>query len=360
MEEIVHQDASTKKRVFALLIDYFLLVVGNVIFYFILVSQVANALPLMKELSNSFYESYTTTNQIIEDSKLDTITSSNYIKMSVKTTLGEKYYLTTEYDLLASLNKSNDPIYYYLNEYKVNHLDEYQDDSFTLNNYLNDIKSSNYYDMTSDNYYLLKEEVASHIGDYLFNNNLVFKEEYDSFYEFTINNFSKASSDLRENNLTYLNSFNELNIKSNEIRCANFIEINISFVFSYVLIFILPFFINKKHKSLGAIAMKITPVSIKKPCKIQLFIKSITVFILTYSSIFFSLFLTSGTSYGQVLMLDLNGFYLVLLLLVFSLLVSLFSFILEFLPFSKSSLSDYFSGYKMKDDLLVEENESSR
>ena len=55
MEEIVHQDASTKKRVFALLIDYFLLVVGNVIFYFILVSQVANALPLMKELSNSFY-----------------------------------------------------------------------------------------------------------------------------------------------------------------------------------------------------------------------------------------------------------------------------------------------------------------
>ena len=214
--------------------------------------------------------------------------------------------------------------------------------------------------MTSDNYYLLKEEVASHIGDYLFNNNQVFKEEYDSFYEFTINNFSKASSDLRENNLTYLNSFNELNIKSNEIRCANFVEINISFVFSYILIFILPFIINKKHKSLGEIAMKITPVSIKKPCKIQLFIKSITVFILTYSSIFFSLFLTSGTSYGQVLMLDLNGFYLVLLLLVFSLLVSLFSFILEFLPFSKSSLSDYFSGYKMKDDLLVEENESSR
>ena len=239
MEEIVHQDASTKKRVFALLIDYFLLVVGNVIFYFILVSQVANALPLMKELSNSFYESYTTTNQIIEESKLDTITSSNYIKMSVKTTLGEKYYLTTEYDLLASLNKSNDPIYYYLNEYKVNHLDEYQDDSFTLNNYLNDIKSSNYYDMTSDNYYLLKEEVASHIGDYLFNNNQVFKEEYDSFYEFTINNFSKASSDLRENNLTYLNSFNELNIKSNEIRCANFIEINISFIFTFSKNFII-------------------------------------------------------------------------------------------------------------------------
>ena len=106
--------------------------------------------------------------------------------------------------------------------------------------------------------------------------------------------------------------------------------------------------------------MKITPVSIKKPCKTQLFIKFLAVFILTYSSIFFSLFLTSGTSYGQVLMLDLNGFYLVLLLLVFSLLVSLFSFLLEFLPFSKSSLSDYFSGYKMKDDLLVEENESSR
>ena len=98
----------------------------------------------------------------------------------------------------------------------------------------------------------------------------------------------------------------------------------------------------------------------KKPSKTKLFLKVLLTFILTYSSIFLSLFLTSGTSYGQVIMFDLNGFYLVLLLLVFSLLISLFSFILEFLPFSKSSLSDYFLSFKIKDETLVEENESRR
>ena len=98
----------------------------------------------------------------------------------------------------------------------------------------------------------------------------------------------------------------------------------------------------------------------KKPSKTKLFLKVLLTFILTYSSIFLSLFLTSGTSYGQVIMFDLNGFYLVLLLLVFSLLISLFSFILEFLPIAKSSLSDYFLSFKIKDETLVEENESSR
>ena len=173
MEEIVHQDASTKKRVFALLINYFLLVVGNVIFYFILVSQVANALPLMKELSNSFYESYTTTNQIIEDSKLDSITSSNYIKMSVKTTLGEKYYLTTEYDLLASLNKTNDPIYYYLNEYKIksNNLD------FEYNNRKAELEQE-FQDKEFDIEYKYKKKIKSLEKE----NNRLYKI-IDKFYE---------------------------------------------------------------------------------------------------------------------------------------------------------------------------------
>ena len=72
MKEIVHQDASTKKRVLALLIDYFLLVIGNVIFYFLVVSQIANALPIMKDLSNAFYNSYNEVEEIIEESKLNT------------------------------------------------------------------------------------------------------------------------------------------------------------------------------------------------------------------------------------------------------------------------------------------------
>ena len=360
MEKIIHQDALTKKRVFALLIDYFLLVVGNVIFYFILVSQVANSLPIMKNLSNDFYTSYNKTQEIIEESKLDTLTPTNYLKMSIKTSLGEKYFLTTDYDLTGTLTKENDPVYYYLNVYKTSHLDEYQDDSLSLDSYLEDIKLSNYFDLTSDNYYLLKEAVAIKIGDYVFNDNQVFKDEYDIFYSFISENINEASRDIRENNLSYVKSFNLLNTKSNEIRIANFIEVNISFVFSYILIFILPFFINKKHKSLGTIVMKISPTSIRKPCKTQLFLKTSTFLVCTYSSLFISLFLTSGTSYGQILMLDLNGFYLVILLLLFSVLVSLFSVILEFLPFAKSSLSDYLSGYRMKDDLLVEENESSR
>ena len=360
MEEIIHQDASTKKRVLALLIDYFLLVIGNVIFYFLIVSQIANTLPIMKDLSNAFYNSYNEVEEIIEESKLDSISSLNYLKMSVKTRLGESYFVDTEYELLGSLNKENDPIYFYLNNYKSENISSYLNNDINLESYLNKIEKSSFFDMSQDNYYLLKEDIAIKVGDYLFNDNQVFKNEYESLYSFIVNNFNDCSLDLRENNSLYLNSYSLLNSSSNSIRGANFIELNISFVFSFLFIYLLTFLLNKKHKSLGLIAMKLTYDFSKKPSKTKLFLKVLLAFILTYSSIFLSLFLTSGASYGQVIMFDLNGFYLALLLLVFSLLISLFSFILEFLPIAKSSLSDYFLSFKIKDETLVEENESSR
>ena len=121
--------------------------------------------------------------------------------------------------------------------------------------------------MSQDNYYLLKEEIAIKAGDYLFNDNQVFKNEYESLYSFILNNFNDCSLDLRENNSLYLNSYSLLNSSSNSIRGANFIELNISFVFSFLFIYLLTFLLNKKHKSLGLVAMKLTYDFSQKPSK---------------------------------------------------------------------------------------------
>ena len=188
-QNLTHQEASTKKRVFSLLIDYFLLVVANVIFYFLLVSQVANNLPFVKDISSEFYSSYDSVETLIDESKLNSLTKENYIKMSVKSSLGEDYYPLASYDQVSFLTKENDSLYYYFYVFKEENIDDYLDGDFTKNDYLLNIEKSNYFDV-QDDYYVLKEEEAVKLGDYLFNNNEVFLDEYNSFSNFINEQFN--------------------------------------------------------------------------------------------------------------------------------------------------------------------------
>lgn len=357
MEELVHQKASTKKRIFSVLIDYFLVMVLTVILYFILVSQVANIIPSFKEISNNFYQSYETLSTLVDDSKLNTLTSDSFIKMSIKSTLGEDYFYTNEYNMINPLSKDNDSLYYYFSTFKEEHHDEYTNiNSVNLNYLFNYFSSANFYHLEND-YYVLNEEIALKVGDFLFNANDSNKNSYNELNKYIDEIFNFSVNDLKENNLVYKTNYTNINNLSNSITIINFLEINISFVLSYIIAICLPLLINKKHKSLGDIIMKISPKFKKKTCKNQLFIKLITFIFVAYSSIFISLILTSGTSYGQILISNLSGFYYVLFILVLSIMISLFSLLLEFLPFSKSSLSDYFASIIKEDDLRLIKNE---
>lgn len=357
MEELIHQKASNKKRIFSVLIDYFLVMVLTVILYFVLVSQIANTLPSFKEISNNFYYSYDVLSSLVEESKLSNLTSDSFIKMGIKSSLGEEYFYTNEYDMINPLSKDNDSLYYYFSTFKEKHREEYTNlNEVNLNYLINYFSSSNYYHLEK-NYYVLNQEIALKVGDYLFNENISNKTSYDEVNNFINDILNFAITDLKEYNSAYKTNYANINDLSNSITIINFLEINISFISSYIITICIPLLINKKHKSIGDIIMKISPRLSQKHCKIKLFVKIITFLFVVYSSVFISLILTSGTSYGQILISSFNGFYYVLFILVLAILISLFSLVLEFLPFSKSSLSDYFASIIKEDDLRLIKNE---
>lgn len=352
---LTYQKAETKKRVFSVLIDYFLLTIGTVIFYFVLVMQVANTLPISKNISENFYTNYSNINTILEESHLDSIKPESYLNMAVKSSLGEEYYPTTEYDLLANLNKETDPIYYYLSTYKEDEKTSYVGLSFNVENYINDLTNSSYFER-QDDYIKLNEDIAKRVGDYLFYDNENMKDDYNNLLSFINEEFVKARNDLANNNINYKNSIEKLNQASNDALTMNFVNLNISFFLSFLLITLIPILVNKKHKSLGNIVMKISPIYYEKGCKTKLFIKLLTTFVASYSSIFIASLLTSGRSFAQLLMLNLFNINFVLILFIFEILITIFSFILEFLKISEGSLSDYFAGIRYTDDMKAEVN----
>lgn len=352
---LTYQKAETKKRVFSVFIDYFLLTIGTVIFYFLLVMQVANTLPISKNISENFYTNYSHINTILEESHLDSINPESYLKMAIKSSLGEDYYPTSEYNLIADLNMETDPIHYYLSTFKEEEKDNYEDFSFDVDTYIKDLINSSYF-LSQETYIKLDENVAKRVGDYLFYGNQNMKEDYNALFSFINEEFNKARSDLAENNTSYKNSLDKLNQASNDALTMNFVNLNISLLLSYILIILLPILVSKKHKSLGNIVMKISPIYNEKGRKTRLFVKLIFSFAASYSSIFLASLLTSGRSFGQLLMLNLFNINFVLILFIFGVLLTIFSFILEFLKISEGSLSDYFAGIRYTDDMKAEVN----
>lgn len=323
-----YEVTSVKKKILSYLLDFFMIVVFTTIINIFSNNFITNNLPNVKENSALFYESYEENESVIEASHLSNFNNESYLMMLVKSSLSEDNFPGTDFFKVINLTKENDAIYLYYHDYKLNNLDIYLNSAnFDPDSYITSFINSDYF--TFDNsYYLLKEDVALKIGDNIFNKTNSNEELKEDVLELIQKTFNEASNDLITNNITYINSLKNLENYANIGKNYNLITLSVSYLISYFLYFVLLPLCLKSKKTISMIVFK-SSYEFKNKSKIisstSLNLIRVVIF---YSTILFSGYLSLGNSMSLILFNEINNVYYLLFILLFTVLLYIFSLLL--------------------------------
>ena len=344
---------SSKKKILSYLIDYFMVIIFTVIINLISINFILNNIPSVKENNSNFYTQYEINENVIEDSYLNDFNSNNYLMMLVRSSLDESNFPGTDFSKVLPLSKENDPFYLYYFKYKDSNLDLYKNnDSYNPSLYYETLNKSNYF-VFNDDYYALKEDVALKVGDNIFNkssSNETLKIEVLN----VINNiYNEATNDIKVNNKTYINSLNLLEKSANLTKNYNLINLSISYLIGYLIYFLLLPFINKDHKTVSMIIFKSYKEYKFKSKTFSLVLLNIVRFIIFYSSILISGYLSLGDSMTLILFNEFNNIYYLLFIILFTLLLYIFSLLISLIKPLNQNFEDKLSGIIYKDETKV-------
>ena len=344
---------SSKKKVLSYLIDYFMVIIFTIIINLISINFILNNIPSVKENNSNFYTQYEINEKVIEDSYLNDFNSDNYLMMLVRSSLNETNFPGTDFSKVLPLAKENDPFYLYYFKYKENNLNLYKNnDNYEPSNYYESLNKSNYF-IFNDDYYALKEEVALKVGDNIFNksnSNETLKSEILNI----INNiYMETSNDLKNNNISYINSLDLLEKSANLSKNYNLINLSTSYFLGYLVYFLLLPFINKNHKTVSMIIFKSYKEYKFKSKTLSLILLNIVRFIIFYSSILISGYLSLGDSMTLILFNEFNGIYYLLFIILFTLLLYIFSLLISLIKPLNQNFEDKISGIIYKDETKV-------
>ena len=200
---------------------------------------------------------------------------------------------------------------------------------------------------------MLKEDVALKVGDNIFNkssSNETLKSEVLN----VINNiYNEATNDLKANNTTYINSLNLLEKSANLTKNYNLINLSASYLVAYLIYFLLLPFINKDRKVVSMIIFKSYKEYKFKSKTLSLVLLNIVRFIIFYSSILISGYLSLGDSMTLILFNEFNNIYYLLFIILFTLLLYIFSLLISLLKPLNQNFEDKLSGIIYKDETKV-------
>jgi len=258
------------------------------------------------------------------------------IRRSVKTRIDEEKISIRgdkkdEYEVFDSLKEER--INYYCFIYRKNF--NLKDD-FILNSY--SFYLIDYYDLKED-YFSLKIDVAKELKSYIFEDEYTnkLKEVYDKFYEKYSSFYNYLIEDFEKNNNEYKLNLTILESKINEYSMSLIIVSLISYIFSYLIYFIVPRIIFKTDKTLVMKIFKVKIVDLKKEEDVgttNFIINLVISLILNVFLIgFINLLFFNGYSCFSVSLLGINIIYYLIFFFVLSLLNNLV------ILFNKNNLS---------------------
>ncbi len=344
---------SSKKKILSYLIDYFMVIIFTVIINLISINFILNNIPSVKESNSNFYTQYAINEKVIEDSYLNDFNSNNYLMMLVRSSLDDSNFPGTDFSKVLPLSKENDPFYLYYFKYKDSNLDLYKNnDNYNPSLYYETLNKSDYFIFNND-YYALKEDVALKVGDNIFNkssSNETLKSEVLN----VINKiYNEATNDLKANNITYINSLNLLEKSANLTKNYNLINLSISYLVGYLIYFLILPFINKNHKTVSMIIFKSYKEYKYESKTLSLVLLNIVRFIIFYSSILISGYLSLGYSMTLILFNEFNNIYYLLFIILFTLLLYIFSLLISLIKPLNQNFEDKLSGIIYKDETKV-------
>ena len=344
---------SSKKKILSYLIDYFMVIIFTVIINLISINFILNNIPSVKENNSNFYTQYEINEKVIEDSYLNDFNSNNYLMMLVRSSLDESNFPGTDFSKVLPLSKENDPFYLYYFKYKNSNLDLYKNnDNYNPSLYYETLNKSNYFIFSND-YYMLKEDVALKVGDNIFNKTNSNENLKKDVVNVINNIYSAATNDIKVNNKTYIDSLNLLEKSANLTKNYNLINLSASYLVAYLIYFLLLPFINKDHKTVSMIIFKSYKEYKFKSKTLSLILLNIVRFIIFYSSILISGYLSLGDSMTLILFNEFNNIYYLLFIILFTLLLYIFSLLISLIKPLNQNLEDKLSGIIYKDETKV-------
>ena len=360
--QIKRKNLPRKERIFSRFLDYFLILVGTIFLELSIVSPLINNVDYIKKNNENFYVTYNEQEKIISETRINDVSIDSFLAMAIKAKLEDKnYFLDTNFVNINPLTKDNDVVYFYFTDYKVNHIENYLDSaSYNVLDFLKNLQNSTIFEKNED-YYSIKEDVAISVGDYIFNNNPSKINTYNEAFKETQNLFLLVSDDLKINNKIYSRNEQILEESSKIALSISFVSFLISFTISYLIFSVLIVLVNKKHKSVGNYVFKIEPYFKSNKIK-SLTIRSLIDFFVFASSIFLSILIIKPNVFIQMFLLNINGFYYFVFILIFCVLLTILSLVLSLNSKVNASLSDIFANTYFKNigEEIKEDGEVSK
>lgn len=391
-----------RKIIYAYLFDFFICAILTFAFFAVLVNPVNNALPFNKTNIDQINNLNSELQEIVGETRIQSYDSNNkklsdveedfksYLLTMVKTTYycydvkfpndnGNKVNINETFlnkGTLDSYSNYNYPLdnlsYFYLtfkseeqslNRYVIDNIDYSDKKEIYLYEKILDYKNddiSTFFVEENDSqiieglsrYQILTyKEDGSGTSNILMNklinddDSSITKTVYNSFLNHYYNALNEGINQIETNYTKYIDKQNSFLKYYNSYIYSYIVSYLISFVFGYIFTFIIFPLIFKEHSTVGlkVLKLRISRIDEMEPRWFNILLKDISLFLLTFSSITFSLFFM-----GQLNILTI-GTINMLYFVLFSLILNLCSFIFIFISKKHQTFSLLVSSLVVKD-----------
>lgn len=330
---------------------------------------ISSNLDVVKNKRNSMSVQKDQLYTLVDDSKLDVYENSSlkgsssickkYMYSLVLESLkynNEEASNSSQYSGIYPISKETDNVYYYYVTYKTSNINDYSiKENYGVEYFLTLSKSNIDFDKyfeIRDNYPSLKKDIALSIHEYFNNENYTIgKSNYDTIYNYYSNMLSKGITDFTSYYSPYVNLNNEFNNGATYLLSIKIYELFASYLLSSLLLFVMFPLIFKDGKTL---TFKIFHMA---TCKLDGNTPNITNYLLKWfinlleylvvisiiGIIFFNADIIS------LFQINLFGFFNLLTMSLFSLIIIILSIIYMFINKNKQTISEFVSMVLVKD-----------
>ncbi|MFA6666947.1 MAG: hypothetical protein WCS51_01070 [Bacilli bacterium] len=372
--------SSNGKKFLGYTFDYMITLVFLITFY-VLVNLIGSSIPYVKNTRSTLATSQGELYSFVENTYLGELDESGslkdssdmadqYVKSSVLYTLklsglSDVEISYTSYKDVKPITPETDKLFMYYTEYKPNKLGEYSSapsenkDAYGKEYYLNNIlktTENNYFE--DSDYPYIKIDIAKSIDNYFREENYsVGKTAYTTIYNAYYDGYSNAIDEVT----TYNSSYVLLNETFESYRLNLFnvqvLEILISYILGFLCSFLLPILIFKDGRTFGFRVLKqvFTDVDNLRVNWKNNLVKGLIEFVMQFWVIDLFCLVLFSSSGVYIMMHPLFGTISIFYISIFSLILTICSFILVFInKDKKQTISEFLSREVLKDTMEFE------
>lgn len=322
------------KKFLVYLLDYLLVLVIAILF-FGLIDMIGNTFPSYQTLKSDTTSSQSSLYKIVYDSHLSSQTSTSDFMdeaqivndymygLALASTSDSSYKEMSAFSGKEKINSDNDRIFYYYNTYRQENKDQYES-QFDTSSYLTTIyPNSNSYFTSNYGYYLLNEESAELMINYiLYSTNAQGKTIYQAVESDYKSAYEAAMKDLQTSS-AYKQASDKFEAGKDRILLSRTSYLLIGYIISCSICFIMFPLIFKNGQTIGMKAFGMVATSIEgiKLSILSLLSKWLMLFIEFFNINLFSVFILFGTEGMYLLGVNIWGFINILYISIFSLII---------------------------------------